>query len=443
MPNTIIQVILLKKKIVYNAGVLAASNIVVRILGLLYRIWLSRAITNVSLGLFQLSMSVYMLLITPISSGLPNAVSVLSAYRSTKEGDAAANSVLRSGLRIATAIALPIGAIMLVGAQLLSGILLHDIKGDIIIIALIPAVVLGGIASVPSAFLHSKQRSIVPAISEVIEQVCKIGFGVGIILLLNSKNNYINAAAAAAALSFGGIVSFFILRYSCGYKKNAIYKPQTKYLIKAAVPLTGSRALGALIQLAVTSLLPIQLMLSGLTKDAALSQFGILTGMAMPIIFLPTTFTSALCVVLLPDIAKCRASGNYRLIKSKINRSLLFTAVITAIAAICIAFIARPMGGLVYKQPLAGNYILALSPLVFIMGLTQVSGTILNSLKQEKKMLLYNLIGGVVCLVLMYVLTPISGLGLMGYIIATTIQSILICILNLFGINKTLKSNNK
>jgi len=418
---------------------IAASNIIVRILGLLYRIWLSRAITNVALGLFQLSMSAYSLFITPVASGLPNAVSSRSASEEIKHGQGAAYDVLRSGLRIAATLAVTIGGMMLFGSKLFAGVLLHDMNAYVIILALIPAVVLGGIASVPGAFLHAQGRSFFPALSELLEQMGKIAFGVAALLLLKNENDYVKAAAAAGAVSFGGLVSFLFLRLFTRLKGN--HNAHTSYitaLVHSAVPLSFSRVLSSVIHMTVSSLLPLRLMLAGFSKETALSQYGILTGMAFPIVFLPTTLTSALCVVLLPDIAKCRASGNIRLLKSKITRSLLFAGIVTVCAAISIAFIAQPMGNVVYKQPLAAEYMLYLTPLVLLMGITQVSGTILNALKQEKKMLYYNLMGGILCLVLMYFLTPLPALGIKGYIIATTLQTLLVCLLNVRCIYKTI-----
>ena len=86
---------------IFNIGMLTISNIAVRFLGMVYKVWLSQAISPVALGIFQLSMSVYMVLITPVASGLPNAVSRLSA-KYMKQGHAGA--VLLSGLKIGAAV---------------------------------------------------------------------------------------------------------------------------------------------------------------------------------------------------------------------------------------------------------------------------------------------------------------------------------------------------
>lgn len=88
----------MKKNTIWtNTALLVASNIFVRILGLGYKVWLSRTLTAESLGIYQLSMTVYMLFITPIASGLPNVISRLSASCMARGENGAARGVLRRG----------------------------------------------------------------------------------------------------------------------------------------------------------------------------------------------------------------------------------------------------------------------------------------------------------------------------------------------------------
>ena len=108
---------------IFNIGMLTISNIAVRFLGMFYKVWLSQAISPVALGIFQLSMSVYMVLITPVASGLPNAVSRLSA-KYMKQGHAGA--VLLSGLKIGAAVTVFSGAVMLAGCGFLASAFLHE-----------------------------------------------------------------------------------------------------------------------------------------------------------------------------------------------------------------------------------------------------------------------------------------------------------------------------
>ena len=61
---------------------LSCSHFVVRSLGFLLRIWLSRELGAQAMGICELAQSAQMLLITPVVSGLPAAVTRKSAKES-------------------------------------------------------------------------------------------------------------------------------------------------------------------------------------------------------------------------------------------------------------------------------------------------------------------------------------------------------------------------
>ena len=208
-------------------------------------------------------------------------------------------------------------------------------------------------------------------------------------------------------------------------------------MVKAAAPLTANRLIGSLLQMLTAIIIPLRLAAGGLTQSEALSVYGVLTGMAMPIVFLPSTITSAVCVVLLPDIARTRAYNNIPLLSSKIKRAMFSIGGIALFSAIIISMLARPAGDILYNQPMAGSLMLALAPYTVINGLTHISSTILNGLGHEGKTFKISITGGIISLLLTYILT--APLGIYGYILAMLIQSAVCLALNLICIKLSLR----
>lgn len=172
---------------------------------------------------------------------------------------------------------------------------------------------------------------------EIIEQISKILFGIAVISLFASGNTSQDAALAALAVSFGGVLSFIMLFACCGKIKKT-GPDYTRELLQNALPPTLSRFATTLLHLGTTTILPLGLMAWGLSKEAALSQYGILTSMAYPVVYMPLTVIGALCVVLLPEVAK--NLGDYVRLKAKIfPRDVLcpkhFPAVFPALIAFC------------------------------------------------------------------------------------------------------------
>ena len=372
-----------KKRLFFNMGMLSLSNILVRLMGMVYKVWLAKEISPVALGIYQLAMSVYSVFITPVASGLPNATSRLSAKY------------------------------------------LKDKKERSVILALIPAVTLGAVAALPCGVLHAKGKSYLSAIFEIIEQLGKIAFALLLLGFFKNTGDETQAILPILAVSFGGIISFimhFVAVKGVDLKQNGFKKE----LLENAVPPTIARLGTSLLHLGTTTILPIGLMAYGLTKEAALSQYGILTSMAYPVVFVPMTVIGALCVVILPEIAK--NLNNKKIIKRKASLAFFIAFSVTAIFSVILFLFAPWFSIRFFKQPLAGRFMVMLIPSVIFLGLSQVSRTVLNGLGKQKTLMLTSVVDGGVGLILTYIL--VWRFGIYGFVIGNCVQDFLAFLMN-------------
>lgn len=412
-------------------GVLVLSNIIVRIIGMIYKVWLAKEISPVALGLHQLSMSVYSVFITPVASGLPNATSRLCA-KYLKESQE--ENVLASAVKIAffpLAISL---ILMLLFPNLLARLFLHQDNAKIVILALIPAVTLGGLASLPQGLLHAKGKSYLSGIYEIIEQLFKILLAIILVRLFKNATVEVQAALPNIAISIGGILSFIMLFLSVkgvNFKKGGY----SKELLENALPPTFARLGTSLLHLGTTTILPIGLMAYGLTKEAALSQYGILTSMAYPVVFAPMTVIGALCVVTLPEIAK--NLDNKKIIIQKARSSFLITLSITVIFSVLVLLFAPYLAKTFFKQETAGKFMVLLIPSIIFLGLSQTARTLLNGLGKQKTLMVTSIVDGSFGLILTYIL--VWRFGIYGFILGNCLQDFLAFIINFFICIKELK----
>ncbi|MBP5662388.1 MAG: oligosaccharide flippase family protein, partial [Clostridia bacterium] len=138
----------MKKRTVFNIGALTASNLTVRVLGMFYKMWLAQCLSPVSLGLMQLALSVCAFFITPVASGLPNAVSRLAAKHAGEE-----KRVLSSSLRLAVPLVLFLCLLLFCGKNLLASLFLHDAGAGNILLCLLPVIAFGSLAALPAGYL--------------------------------------------------------------------------------------------------------------------------------------------------------------------------------------------------------------------------------------------------------------------------------------------------
>lgn len=404
----------MRKKTVFNIGMLTASNAIVRISGMLYKVWLAKNISPAALGIYQLSLSVYGFFMTPVASGLPGAVNRLCAKYSSDS-----KSVLACALRIALFPLIFSGLIMLLGKNVIAGIFLHEPSASGAVLALVPAVTLGAAATLPAGYLHSKEKSSLPAVFEMIEQCAKILSAVILIKLFADGTPRNDAVFPALAISFGGVISFvlsFAAAGKCGVPKKQYYGE----IAKNAVPPTAAKGAAALLHLGTTSILPLCLISSGLSRDAALASYGVLTSMAYPVVFIPMTVISAVCVVYLPDIAKNLKDFVY--IKHRFLRTLFIVFLISLCFSVLLLLFAPYAANKLFSRPEAGRYMVLLIPSVIFLGLKQICATTLNGIGRQKALTFASVLDGVLGLLLTFVLARKAGIY--GFIGANCLQDI-------------------
>lgn len=411
---------LLKRRNILNVGVQSVGNVFVRFLGMAYKLWLAKMLSPLSLGLFQLSMSLYSVFIAPIASGLPSAVSRLSAREEKSGRD---KQVLYSAISLTRIVALALGIILLVFCKPLAKLFLHSKSAYPICLALIPAIVLGGSATVREGYLHAKGKSFLNAIFTMCEQAVKVAAGIIIITVFARGDEVFDATLAVFAISAGALFSFVCLFFAT--KKGKSGKNFKKELFLNAYPPTASRLATSLLHLGTTTILPICLMSFGLSRDAALAEYGILTAMAYPVVYIPITITGAMSVVLLPEVA--RTQENKKIKKKVLNYALCAMAVSFVFCLLLLLFapfIAREF----YKMPAAAEYMLALLPSVLCLGPAQMFSSALTGMGKVKNVLYLSVADGATGFLLTFILA--SKFGIFGFIAANCLQDILALLLN-------------
>ncbi len=422
----------MKKKMFFNMSVLTISNIFVRILGLVYKIWLAKEISPVALGIYQLAMSLYSVFITPIGAGLPNATNRLCAKYSAQKNE---KTVLASALRIGITLVLFACAIIILGKDLLGSTFLHRTDSARVVLALLPGIAFGAIATLPAGYLHAIGKSNLPAIFEIIEQIGKVACAFVLIRIFGGKDDITDVTLPILAIGFGGVISFILMFASCG--KIQVTKGQyTKELLANAYPPTLARLCTSVLHLGTTTVLPLCLVSYGLTEEAALSQYGILTSMAYPVVFIPMTVIGALSVVYLPEVAK--NLNNMEQIKRKFKTVFLFSLFTTLGFAVLLFLFAPYFAKKFLKQTVAGHFMVMLIPSVIFLGINQICRTTVMGLGKQKTLMATSILDGAVGLLLTLLLA--SRYGIYGFIAANCLQDLLaftvnfiICIICLKG----------
>ena len=191
-----------------------------------------------------------------------------------------------------------------------------------------------------------------------------------------------------------------------------------------AIPLTLNHVLMTLSHSLEHLLLPQQLVAFGYSSDDALSHFGILTGMALSVIFFPSAITNSLSVLLLPRISETKARGDMCTVLDTIKGALCCGVALGSLCTFLFLLSADWFGNFVFDNTLAGFYIRILSILCPFMYTSSLLSSIVNGLGYASLTLVCNLCGCAVRILAIWLLVPIYGMY--AYIIAMIVGAIVV-----------------
>ena len=393
---------------------LTLVNAVVRALGLWMRVLLSRFLGAEIMGITELCSSVHMLAITPLTSGLPLAISRLTA-KSPPGKELAPLQCALGLVRKASYILIPL-------LLLLSPLLARLMQDERVLPSLwltAPCILILGYSASFNGYCYGVERSWIPAVSELIEQVLRLGITILLILTLTRLATPWMAAipvfSTLVAEAIGLLFVLLVLRVNLVQKKcgNTIQKQ----LIRLAAPTTATRLINTALRSCTAILVPLRLQAYGLVAAEATSQLGLLNGMVMPIVMLPCIFTSALSMVALPRLTKAETAP-------KALRRLLLqifgsSAAIGIACAIGIYALAPFLANKIYRTAELTTLFRLSAPLTALTALGHVSAGALAGLGKQKRAMYGTLLASSLTLFLTWCLIP--TLALQGAIWALTV----------------------
>ena len=198
-----------RSKLVRQTLFLSGSHFVVRVIGFVMRIWLSREMGAAAMGLVELAHSAQMLLITPVVSGLPAAVSRMSAKAT--DDPAKQTRVLRCGMALALTASLPLCLLAFLLREPLA-LWLGDIRTLPALIIYLPCIPVLGISCALNGYYYGTGRPVPPALSELLEQVIRFLLCMRLAALLRGWPVTLRAAIPAAGALAGETVGLFLIR---------------------------------------------------------------------------------------------------------------------------------------------------------------------------------------------------------------------------------------
>lgn len=391
-----------------TASIVTFLSVAERGLGFLYRIVLSRLIGAEGLGLYQVALSVFAVFLTIGTGGLPTCVSRLIAKSKAENNPLGARQAVSSGLTISLLCTLPVCVFLGLFAENLP-FLFSDTRCIPLFKLLLCGLTFSSLYAVLRGNFWGHKRFLLPSVLELAEEIVMVISGVLLLQNVQGATDGATKAVYAVVISYlfsftAASVGFFITK-----GKLSSPRPMLKPLFLSSAPITAVRASGSLINSAIAVLLPVMLIRAGFTPSDALKAFGVVSGMAMPVLMIPATVIGSLALVLVPRLSEDFYAKNTQRLYSNIRRGLSVAFFIACFLSPLFFVLGKDLGLIAFGNTQAGELIQAGCPLLIPLSLTMISTSTLNSMGFEKQTFFFFFISAAVQLVCILFLPSVCG----------------------------------
>lgn len=407
-----------------------------RIIGFYYRVFLSHTIGAVGIGIYQLIFPIYALCFSLTSAGIQTAISRLVAAKNTQHETKTVYRILQVGLFLSIIVSVLTAFFIYISSDFLAKHILLDFRCASLLRIMAFSIPLGTVHSCINGYYYGMKKAGIPAFSQLTEQIVRV-FSVYIIYQISLKNHTdISADLAVVGLVFGEFASMLltITAFNFSYSKEKRIKQRAtsrimigKELISQSIPLTLNRVLINLLQSVEAILIPVQLRLFGLNMEQSLSIYGILTGMALPLILFPSALTNSASVMLLPSIAEAQAGNHARQIRITVERTIIYCLILGLFSTGFFLLLGPTIGIVLFKTKAVGSFLITLSWICPFLYLSTTLSSIVHGLGKTTYAFFYNCVS--ILIRIIFVLFGIPYFGIKGYLWGLLVSQLLLSLL--------------
>lgn len=433
-----------QKSLLRGIGILGIAGVLCKVIGVLFRIPLAYVGTKRALDLYQLVFPTYSLFLTISSAGLPVAISRMVAHCLARNDPRNAKRVFKTALYMLMALGFATMIIVMAG----SGFFARGVKAaevQIGFVAIAPSLFIVCIMSAFRGFLQGQQNMVPTAISQLLEQLCKVLIALPLAALGYAKGGAQMAAVGAlGGTSIGEGIALLYVYWQ--YRKNrASFQeiPQnaeetpleSKVLIRrilsVAIPITLGACIVPLASFIDSWMIPGLLVDAvGFTEEAAKDLYGTYSGVVIALINVPTAVAAAISMGLVPAVSHALSKKDDKGIRHQSAQGMRFAFLIGLPCSVGMSLLAEPIARLAFEG--ARNFtdagfadagrLLSVSALTIVLfTVVQATSGILQGMRKQR-IPMYTLMAGVACkIALNYTLIQNESINIMGAPIASLV----------------------
>lgn len=449
-----------KSDFLVQGSILAIASIIVRLIGLLYRLPLTNIIGDEGMGYYSQAFSIYNIALILSSYSLPLAVSKLVATRLAKKEYRNSYRIFLCSLAFAVIVGTIMSLIVFFGADFLATVIFKTPGSAIPLKILAPTIFVFAVMGVLRGYFQGKRTMVPTSVSQVLEQI------INAIVSIIAAYYFISERSASESMSaygaaggtlgtfVGASVALIFLAFIF-----ALYKPiidrqmkKDKNSVRESYP-DLLKALGITIIPVILSQTVYQLsgfldgvifsnvlFGKGVEEGIRTTLWGIYSNKYSLLITVPVAVASSMAAATIPSIVATKTSSSNIELKEKVHQVIKFNMLIAIPAAVGLGVLASPVIRLLFSDAskLPADLMRMGSIAVVFFALSTITNAILQGINNMRKPVIHSAISLGVHIVLLYVMLKFFNLGVYALVIGNVTFALLVCILNWISVGKLL-----
>lgn len=425
------------KQFAVNVALLTVTSLIMRTVGVSFNVYVTNRLGASGVGLLTLITSTYGFFTTFALSGVNLAASRLAAEGLGHDNPAEIRAAMNRCIMYAAFFGSVAVAAMYLSAGIIGEKVISDSRSIRSLRILAPSLLPLAMSSAIYGYLHAVRRVIKSATAQITEQIVRIAVTVYALSIFLPRGLEYACFAVTLGITISEmaafIYNFVLFRMDLRVHNDGSGRVPgnlTKKMLGISLPMALSAYARSGLLTLEHMLIPYGLRRSGASGDKAIAEYGILHGMAFPVVLYPQVLLQSVSGLLVPEFAEESARGNEKNINNIAKRVIKMTLLFSIGTSAVMCCFSKELGMLIYGSEEASRYIKIMAPLIPAMYLDSAVDGMLKGLGEQLYSMRVNILDSSLSVVMVWLLLPVMGVK--GYIVTVYVCEILNGALSLY-----------
>lgn len=450
-----------KNTFVFQAGILAAAGMLVKVISLIYRSPLLSIIGIEGNGYYSAAINIYTIILLISSYSIPSAISKVIAQRLAFKEYRNAQRVFVCALLYVLIVGGTASILTFAGAPWL---VKENPNAVVALRVLSPTIFFSGFLGVLRGYFQAHSSMLHTSISQVLEQIMNAAisilaarFLINMVIDEDSTTKAIYGSAGSAVGTGAGVVTgllFMFAMYRLNRKiiRRRVERDQSwheesyREIFKVIFTIVTPFILSTFIyncSTVINMTIYYDIMDFKHVEDViASNHYGIFATQAIAVVNIPIAIASAMSSAMIPGVSASYARGGFDQTRRQVSKAIQMTMLISIPAMVGIAVLPKPIMQFIFPQKesldMASGLLMALAATIVLYGLSTLTNAVLQGIGKVNTPVIHAAIALAVQVVGLILLLFKTELDLYALACANIIYSLVMCLLNQWSVRRNL-----